>query len=118
MTEGRRAPADQRARRVNAAAELLGSGQEVVQAARELARRFELSERQARRYVERALVEGQMEVPEPTTVFTVKLPGGLVRRLRSYAHGSGRTLSSIVAQALDEFLGRVRAGPRGGRQKG
>jgi hypothetical protein len=114
MTEGRRARADQRAARVNAAAGLLSEGLAVAQASRDLARRFQLSDRQARRYVERARREGVVEVPAPTAVFTVKLPIGLIDRLRSYAHSSGRTLSSIVAQALEEFLGRVRAGPRGG----
>jgi hypothetical protein len=114
---GRRARADQRAQRVNAAAELLDAGLELAQASRDLARRFRLSERQARRYLERARSEGAVEVPQPTSVFTVKLPRGLIERLRSYAHGSGRTLSSIVAQALEEFLGRVRAGPRGGQPR-
>lgn len=115
MTGGRRARADQRAGRVNAAAQLLSSGLEVVAASRALAHRFQLSERQARRYVERARAEGTVQVPEPTTVFTVKLTKGLIERLRRYAHGSGRTLSSVVAQALEEFLSRVRAGRRGGQ---
>lgn len=118
MRDGRRARADERATRVNAAAELLSAGQAIVAATRDLARRFGLSERQARRYVERARAVGSVEVPEPSTVFTVRLPESLLRRLRDYAHGSGRTLSSIVAQALDEFLGRTRAGPRGGRPTG
>ncbi|MFH0750732.1 MAG: hypothetical protein V2B17_02750 [Chloroflexota bacterium] len=118
MTDGRRARADQRATRVNAAAELLGAGVAIVEATRELARRFGLSERQARRYVERARAVGVVEVPEPMTVFTVRLPESLVARLRGYAHGSGQTLSSIVAQALEEFLSRTRVGPRGGRPTG
>ncbi len=118
MRDGRRARADERATRVNTAAELLSAGQAVVTATRDLARRFGLSERQARRYVERARAVGSVEVPESTTVFNVRLPNSLLRRLRDYAHGSGRTLSSIVAQALDEFLGRTRAGPRGGRPTG
>lgn len=118
MADGRRAPADQRALRVNAAAELLASGLEVVQAARDLAHRYRLSERQARRYVERARAEGVVAVPQPTAVFTVKLPDGLIQRLRQHAHSSGQTLSAIVAQALEEFLARVRAGPRGGQKAG
>ena len=118
MTDGRRARADERATRVNAAAELLSAGLAIVAATRDLARRFGLSERQARRYVERARAGGSVEVPESSTVFTVRLPESLLHRLRDYAHGSGRTLSSIVAQALDEFLGRTRAGPRGGRPTG
>lgn len=118
MNDRRRARADQRATRLNAAAELLSAGLAIVAATRELARRFELSKRQARRYVERARAVGPVAVPEPTSVFTVRLPGSLVSRLRDYAHRSGRTLSSIVAQALEEFLGRTRAGPRGGRPTG
>jgi hypothetical protein len=117
MTDGRRARADQRAQRVNTAAGLLGSGMGVAEAVRALARRYRLSERQARRYVERAQA-GVVAVPEPTVVFTVRLPEGLVRRLRGYARTSERTLSSLVAQAVTEFLDRVRAGPRGGRSGG
>jgi len=118
MTEGRRARADQRAQRVNAAAELLASGVDVPGAVRALARRFRLSERQARRYVERAQNEGAVAVPQPTVVFTVKLPEGVASRLRGYARSSGRTLSSLVAQAVGEFLDRMHAGPRGGRPAG
>ena len=118
MTEGRRARADERAIRVNAAAELVSSGLAVIDATRDLARRFRISERQARRYVEQARSVGSVEVPEPASVFTVRLPRGLLGRLRDYAHGSGRTLSSVVAQALEEFLGRARPGPRGGRPTG
>lgn len=118
MSPGRRARAAQRAQRVNAANELLSAGMEIVQATRDLARRFQVSERQARRYLEQAQAGGMVVVPEPTTVFTVKLPVGLVGWLRSYAHGSGHTISSLVAQALEEFRGRVRAGPSGGQKTG
>ena len=104
--------------RVNAAAELVRSGLAVVEATRNLARQFEISERQARRYVEQAQRVGAVEVPEPASVFSVRLPRGLLGRLHDYAHGSGRTLGSVVAQALEEFLNRTRAGPRGGRPTG
>lgn len=114
MSEGRRARADERARRINAAAELLDAGVEVAEAARQLARRFELSERQARRYVEHARAAGAVAVPEPSVVFTVRLPASLVGRLRAHARDSGRTLSSLVAQAIDELLERLRAGRAGG----
>jgi hypothetical protein len=109
-----RAPAEQRARRVNAAAELLRAGQAVAEATKNLARRYRLSERQARRYVERAQAGGTLDVPPPAAAFTVKLPVSLLHRLRTYAKASERTLSGIVTQALEEFLERVRAGPRGG----
>jgi predicted transcriptional regulator len=39
-------------------------------------------------------------------VFTVKLPVDLVRRLRRYSRTNHRTLSFLVAQALEEFLAR------------
>ena len=109
-----RAPADQRVRRINAAAELLRAGQAVAEATRSLARRYQLSERQARRYVERAQAVGTLDVPSLTVAFTVKLPVSLLHHLRLYARDSGRTLSGIVAQAIEEFLERVRAGPGGG----
>jgi len=107
MAGGRRARADEYAARVNAAAELVAAGAEVADAARELAGRFGLSQRQARRYLERA-AGGRVEVPQATTVFTVKLPVQLVARVRAHAAGSGRTISSVVGQALDEFLSRGR----------
>jgi|SRR5215207_3317254 len=108
MVRGRRAGGEEYAARVNAAAELVATGADVADAARELAGRFGLSERQARRYVERAAIEGSMEVPQPTTVFTVKLPVRLVARVRAHAGASGRTISSVVTQALEEFLSRRR----------
>jgi DNA-binding transcriptional regulator LsrR (DeoR family) len=107
MPEGRRARANEQARRVNAAAELLDDGIETAEAARQLASRFGLSERQARRYVDQARQQGRVAVPEPTVVFTVRLPQGLVARLRRHAAGSGRTLSALVAEACEELLRRV-----------
>jgi predicted transcriptional regulator len=47
-------------------------------------------------------------VPAPTVVFTVKLPVAVVARVRAYAAASGRSISSVVAQALEEFLSRTR----------
>jgi predicted transcriptional regulator len=41
-------------------------------------------------------------------VFTVKLPAPLVARVRAHAAATGRTISSVVAQALEEFLSRAR----------
>jgi len=106
MTDGRRARADQVARRINTATELLGSGLEVVEATRVLARRHRLSERQARRYVERARDEGAVAVPAAKVVFTVKVPADVARRVRRLATTTGHTISSLVSQALTEFLDR------------
>ena len=115
MAGERRARADQYARRVNTAAELLASGWDIPEAARELARRHRISERQARRYIEQAREAGPMEVPRAKIVFTVKLPGDLARRVRLQAKRSGKTISAVVALALKEFLDRVGRGSRDAR---
>ena len=106
MPDGRRARADQVAKRVNTAVELLDDGMTVIDATVSLARRYRLSERQARRYVERARDEGAMEVAAPKVVFTVKLPAALARRVRRAARATGQSISGMVAQALAEFLDR------------
>ena len=93
--------------RVNAAAALLATNVSAADVARELAARFGCSQRQARRYVDRA-AGGPVAAPQPMTVFTVKLPVPLVARVRAHAAATGRTISSVVAQALEEFLSRAR----------
>ena len=115
MVEVRRARADQYARRVNAAAELLATGFESAAAARELARRYRMSQRQAWRYVEQARDHGTVEVPEPRVVFSVKLPKDLARHVRRQAKQSEQTISALVAQALKEFLDRLGVRSRDGR---
>ena len=96
----------QHAERVNAAADLVGAGVPAAEAARSLAGRFGCSVRQARRYVDQAVAGATVAVPEPGVVFTVKLPGRLAAAVREHARESGRTISKVVAQALEEFLER------------
>ena len=115
MAGTRRARAEQYAQRINAASELLATKVDLAEAARRLARRYRLSERQAWRYVEQARDQGIVEVPKPKVVFTVKLPTDLVRRVRRHAKQSEQTISALVAQALREFLDRIGAGTRDGR---
>lgn len=103
---GDRAGAGEYAERVNAAADLADAGMPAADAARSLARRFECSVRQARRYVERAAQSGRAAAPQATTVFTVKLPAGLAGRVRAHAREAGLTISAVVTQALEEFLAR------------
>src|SRR5450759_5311245 len=95
-----RAGGEEFAERVNAAADLVSAGVPVAE-------RFECSLRQAHRYVERAGRYGHVEVPAPAAVFTVKLPVPLAARIRGHATASGRTLSAVVGQALEEFLARA-----------
>jgi hypothetical protein len=109
-----RAAGGEHAERINAAAALAGAGVPAAEAARVLAGRFGCSVRQARRYVDQAAASGRVPVPEPGVVFTVKLPGRLVAAVREHARASGRTISAVVAQALEEFLARAR-GERPGR---
>ena len=79
-------------------------------AARMLAGRLGCSERQARRYVSQAAASGRVPVPEEGTVFTVRLPARLAAAVREHARASGRTVSSVAAQALEEFLSRAHGG--------
>jgi LDH2 family malate/lactate/ureidoglycolate dehydrogenase len=106
MPGDRRAGAAEHAEHVNAAAGLLEAGVPAAEAARVLAGRLGCSERQARRYVSQAAAAGPVPVPEPGTVFTVRLPGRLAAAVREHARASGRTISAVVAQALEEFLDR------------
>jgi hypothetical protein len=108
MAGDRRVRAAEQAERVNAAAELLEAGVPAAEAARVLAGRFGVSVRQARRYAGQAGASGRVEVPEPSVVFTVKLPAALAVRVRAHAHESGTTISAVVTRALTEFLARGR----------
>jgi len=107
MPENRRADAAEYASHVNAAAALLDAGVPVAEAARALAGQLGCSQRQARRYLARAAESGRVEVPDDGTVFTVRLPRRLAAAVRAHARASGRTISSVVAQAVEEFLGGV-----------
>ena len=74
-----------------------------------------LSERQARRYVNVALEQPDgVAVPERTAVFTVRLAPSLIGGLRERAGASGQTLSAVTAEAVRGYL--AGAGQRGGGQ--
>ena len=92
--------------RINAAAELAEAGVPAAEAARVLAGQYGCSVRQARRYVDAAAARGRVMAPEATVVFTVKLPVRLAAAVREHARASGRTISAVVTQALEEFLAR------------
>ena len=113
MPGDRRAGAAEHAAHVNEAAGLLESGIPAAEAARVLAGRLGCSGRQARRYVSQAAASGRVPVPEAGTVFTVRLPARLAAAVREHARVSGRTVSSVAAQALEEFLSRAHGGRQG-----
>ena len=114
MAGDRRAGAAQHAAHVNEAAGLLEGGTPAAEAARLLARRLGCSQRQARRYVAQAAESGRVPVPDEAAVFTVRLPVRLAAAVREHARASGRTVSAVAAQALEEFLARAH-GDRPGR---
>jgi hypothetical protein len=62
---------------------------------------------EAHRYLQRAGRSGHVPVPAPAAVFTVKLPVPLITQVRAHAAASGRALSAVVGQALEEFLART-----------
>lgn len=72
-----------------------------AEAARRLARVHAISARQAHRYIQLAKKSaGPMSIPEEKAVFTVKLPRGLIRRVRRTARRRGGEISAWVADAL------------------
>lgn len=110
----RRAHADEYAVRVNRAVGLLAD-LAPADAVRGLEAEFDLSERQARRYVNEALARPDgVVVPERTAVFTVRLAPSLIAGLRERARASGVSLSAATASAVRAYL--EQAGERPGGQ--
>ena len=95
-----------KARQLNAAHQLLERKTQLSEAAQSLSREFDLSLRQAYRYLEEAArLDQPVEIAEATVPVTLKLPPSTARRLRACARSSGLTIGTIVTRALDAFLG-------------
>ena len=95
----------EKARQMNTARGLLQRGVALPEAVRRLSREFDLSERQAYRYLEEASqLDQPIEIPEATVSVTLKLPPRTVELLRKYAKTSGLTNGAIVTAALNAFL--------------
>jgi hypothetical protein len=95
----------EKAQQLNAARGLLQRQVALPEAVYRLSREFDLSERQAYRYLEEASqLNRPVEVPEATVPVTLKLPLRTVERLRKYARSSGLTMGAIVTGALNGFL--------------
>jgi predicted DNA-binding transcriptional regulator YafY len=98
-----------KARLLNAAHQLLARGEQLSEAAQTLSREFDLSRRQAYRYLEQAARLGRpVPVEEASVPITLKLPPSTVRQLRSYAAKTGLTLGEVVTRALRAFLSTLR----------
>jgi hypothetical protein len=99
----------EKARQLNAARGLLQRRMALPEAVQWLSREFDLSERQAYRYLEEASeLDRPVEVTEATVPITLKLPPSTVERLRKYAKSSGLTIGAIVTVALNAFLGSLK----------
>jgi len=93
-----------KARQLNAAFAMLGKVP-LPKAMQRFSREFDLSERQAYRYLEEAThLDRPVEVSEVTVPITLKLPPGTASLLRAYARSSGLTIGAIVTRALGAFL--------------
>src|SRR6516165_6682207 len=100
-----RATKAEKAQHLNAARALLQRHLPRAEAVRQLAREFDLSQRQAYRYLETASqLHRPVEIPETTIPVTLKLPPRTVELLRKYAKSSGLTRGAIVTAALNAFL--------------
>ena len=98
-----------KARQLNAAHHLLQRGVPLPEAVRRLSREFDLSGRQAYRYLEEAThLDRPVEVSEATVPMKLKLPARTAGLLRAYARSSGLTIGVIVTRALAAFLGTQR----------
>src|SRR5438270_7635854 len=95
----------EKARQINTARGLLQRGVALSEAVRRLSREFDLSERQAYRYLEEASqLDRAIDIPDATVSVTLKLPPRTVELLRRYAKSSGLTIGAIVTTALNAFL--------------
>ncbi len=98
----------ERAQRLNAAFDLIARGYSLTEAAEALVEQFELSPRQAYRYLQEAQsIKRPVEVSAPTIPITIKVPGEVVVKLRAYAQASGLTIGETVARAVLRFLAKA-----------
>lgn len=99
----------ERAQRLNAAFDLIARGHSLNEAAEALAKQFDLSLRQAYRYLQEAQsIKRPVEVSAPTIPITIKMPGDVVVKLRAYAQASGLTIGETVARAVLRFLAQAK----------
>lgn len=104
-----RASSAQKAERLNRARDLLREFDQLPDAVECLARDCSISPRQAYRYLQQAArLKQPLAVSEPKLAFTVKLPRGLIQRVRLYASVKNLAISEVVSRALEAWLPRGR----------
>ena len=100
-----RSSRSQKVERLNAAYRLLAQSITASEAALQLAQRFDLSQRQAHRYVQDArAMTREAEPAEALIPITIKIPGTLAQALRAQSRSSGLSIGEIVARALRRFF--------------
>ena len=91
--------------RINLARSKFRLGDSVQDVTKALGKHFNISYRQAYRYVKKAMEsEEEQIIPEEKIVFTVKLPKGLVMAFRNYAKLHGQQISYLMHQILEDYL--------------
>ena len=79
----------------------------LAEAAATLSHENGISVRHAYRYLEQAAqLERPLEVAEPAQPISFKIPGNVIRALRTYAAANELTLSAVVTRAIEEFVAR------------
>ena len=95
----------ERAKRINVAIELIKEYGTVARAVAAMVDHYQISKRQAYRYIHEALKIGEkVPIPDSKITFTVKLSPKLIQLTRDYAKASGHTISDIVTRALETYL--------------
>src|SRR6266702_1481205 len=107
---GDRARAGEYAGRINAAADLLEAGVPVAEAAWELASRFGCSQRQARRYAERAASGGPGAAPQRASA---QVNDRAVEAEFVFGRHAAADLSVAYAILVPQRRARIRAGQEG-----
>lgn len=107
----KRAEQSEMVKRINRAYALLGQNQPQEAVVVHLMEKYEISQIQAYRYVQKAKkLSGHLAVPEQSVVFTVKLAPSLIVRIRKLAKDQGLSISKIVKKGMEEFLAREEDG--------
>ena len=97
----------QKAIRLNAAYRLLARQMSLAEAAETLVRENGISLRHAYRYLEQAAqLDRPLDVAEPAQPISFKIPGNVIRALRTYAAANELTLSAVVTRAIEELVAR------------
>ena len=93
------------AKRINAALDQIKEQGTVARAVAAMVDRYQISKRQAYRYIHEAQKIGdKVPIPDSKITFTVKLSPKLIQITRDYAKASGHTISDIVTRALETYL--------------